>query len=55
MVAVSRTDVGDEAAERITIEISNYPLFLFTPGLAGEHTARPVKQSITRESLGGGS
>ena len=51
MISVSLDDVGDEAAERITIEIHNYPLFLFTPGLAGSFTARPVMQSITRESF----
>ena len=53
MITVSLDDVGEEAAERITIRIDNYPLFLFTPGLAGNFTARPVVQSITRESLGG--
>ncbi|MEZ5392205.1 MAG: hypothetical protein R2724_04860 [Bryobacterales bacterium] len=52
MISVSLDGVGDEAAERITIKIENYPLFLFTPGLAGSYTARPVMQSITRESLG---
>lgn len=52
MVGVSLDDVGQEAAERVTIEIRNYPVFLFTPGLMGEYTARPVKQSITRESFG---
>ena len=52
MITVSLEDVGDEAAERITIRIQNYPLFLFTPGLAGSFTARPIMQSITRESLG---
>ena len=53
MISISHDDVGEEAAERITIEIEGYPLFLFTPGLAGNFTARPVVQSITRESLGG--
>jgi hypothetical protein len=55
MISVSLDDVGDEAAERITIKIENYPLFLFTPGLAGSFTARPVMQSITREELGAAS
>lgn len=54
MISVSLDGVGQEAAERITIRIENYPLFLFTPGLAGNFTARPLAQSITRESLGTG-
>lgn len=54
MISVSLDDVGKEAAERITIKIENYPLFLFTPGMAGNFTARPMVQSITRESLGSG-
>ena len=52
MISVSRADVGNEAAERITVTIQDYPLFLFTPGLAGRYTARPVTQSITKESMG---
>ena len=53
MISVAIEDVGHEAAERITIEIEDYPVFLFTPGLAGTVTARPLRQSITRESFGG--
>ena len=52
IISVSRHDMGDEAAERITITIHDYPMFLVTPGLAGRYTARPVTQSITKESMG---
>lgn len=52
MVSVSRDDVGDEAAERVTVSIHDYPMFMFTPGLKKAMVSRPVLQSITVENLG---
>ena len=52
MVTVSLLDPGSEAAERITVRIQNYPLFLFTPGVAGSYSARPIEQTMTIESMG---
>lgn len=56
MVSVSREDAGgtlnDEAADRITIQISGYETFLFIPGLAGKFTAKPITHSIPVENLG---
>jgi hypothetical protein len=52
MVAVSLEDPGAGAAERVTVQIHDYPLFLFTPGIAGTHLARPIAQTMTIESMG---
>lgn len=52
MVSVSLVDLGVSAAERVTVKIHDYPLFMFTPGLAGAYTARPIAQTMTIESMG---
>ena len=56
MVSVTREDAGgaagDEAADRLTVAISGYDLFLFLPGVAGQYLMHPVTQSIPVESLG---
>ena len=52
MVTVTREDPGANAAERITVQIHDYPLFLFTPGIAGTYAFRPISQTMTVESMG---
>jgi hypothetical protein len=52
MVAVSLVDPGANAAERVTVRIHDYPLFMFTPGIAGTYAARPIAQTMTIESMG---
>ena len=52
MVTVSLDDPGANAAERVTVRIHDYPLFLFTPGVAGTYAARPIAQTMTIESMG---
>lgn len=56
MISVTREDAGgtanDEAADRITVQISGYDMFLFIPGLSGKFTAKPITQSIPVENLG---
>jgi hypothetical protein len=41
-----------KAAERVTVRIRDYPLFLFTLGIAATFAARPIAQTMTIESMG---
>ena len=52
MVTVSLDDPGANAAERVTVQVHDYPLFLFTPGIARTYIARPITQTMTIESMG---
>jgi len=51
MVTVNRYDSG-LASDRIEITITNYPLYFYTPLLAGAYSHKPARIVIPVESLG---
>ncbi|MGE5489182.1 MAG: TadE/TadG family type IV pilus assembly protein [bacterium] len=50
-VEVSNPDAGDPVNQRITITVSNYQWFHFTPFFAGTYAAQPITVSLPAEDM----